>query len=90
MAEKTINNFQIPSYTEKADIPGMVRDNIENAEAILANIKGNLDALHDNMSGFDVVLTSMQSLLGTLSDELDEVNGVTAEEPNEVDSEAEE
>lgn len=72
MAEQTKNNFQIPDYTEKADIPGMVRGNIENAEKILGEIKGNISA-------FDLVLSSMQTTLGTLSDELDEVNGVTAE-----------
>lgn len=90
MAEKTKNNFQIPLYTEKADIPGMVRENVENAEEILKNINTNLTNLQSNMSGFDMALRSMTSLLGTLSDELDEANGVTAEESNEVDSEAEE
>lgn len=71
----TENNFQIPEYTEKADIPGMVRGNIENAEKILKNIDDSLSSLANNVSSFSTSISSMQALLGTLSDELDAVNG---------------
>lgn len=80
MPEKTKNNFQIPEYTDAADIPGMVRGNMENAEKILEAINKTLSDLQVNVNSFDSALQVLQSTLGTLSDELDKANGETVEE----------
>ena len=79
MAEVTEKGFNIPNYTDTADIPGMVRDNINNAEGILSEINQNLSDLSANISSFELTLAVMNQTLGAISDELDEVNGVNEE-----------
>lgn len=79
MAEVTEKGFNIPNYTDTADIPRMVRDNINNAEGILSEINQNLSDLLANISSFELTLAVMNQTLGAISDELDEVNGVNEE-----------
>ena len=38
MATTTEKGFQIPGYADKADVPGMVKDNVETAEEHLKAI----------------------------------------------------
>lgn len=70
MAEKTEMGFTIPEYLDIANIPGMVNDNVVNAEKCIKEILKNVSSL-------DAALQVMNNILGVLSDELDDVNGVS-------------
>lgn len=48
-------DMSIPDYTEKADIPCLVRENVENAEELLEAINSGIIQLQNNMSGFDIL-----------------------------------
>ena len=79
MAENTKNGFTIPTYAEKADVPGVIRENVQTAEEIIAARYNTIQNLASQLSAFDLTLSVMQSTLGTISSELDEVNGVNEE-----------
>ena len=79
MAENTKNGFTIPTYAEKADVPGVIRENVQTAEEIIAAMYNSLQNLASQLSAFDLTLSVMQSTLGTISSELDDVNGVNEE-----------
>lgn len=42
MATTTEKGFKIPGYADKADVPGMVKDNVETAEQHLKAFKINV------------------------------------------------
>lgn len=79
MAETTERGFNIPGYNEKADVPGVIRENVQTAEEIIAAMYNSLQNLASQLSSFDLTLSVMQSTLGTISSELDDVNGVNEE-----------
>lgn len=79
MAENTKNGFTIPAYVEKADVPGVIRENVQTAEEIIAAMYNSLQNLASQLSAFDLTLSVMQSTLGTISSDLDAVNGVNEE-----------
>lgn len=79
MATTTEKGFQIPGYADKADVPGMVKDNVETAEEHLKAISKSMSDISSNINSLDSTLQIMNAQLGTMSETLDEVNGVTEE-----------
>ena len=79
MATTTEKGFKIPGYADKADVPGMVKDNVETAEQHLKAISKSMSDIPSNINSLDSTLQIMNTQLGTMSDMLDELNGVTEE-----------
>ena len=74
---KTTSGFEIPEYTDKADIPTLAENYAQTAEGALSKIAENLNQIGEQVSSFSGAIAEMQSNLGALSTALDEVNGVT-------------
>lgn len=51
MATTTEKGFQIPGYADKADVPGMVKDNVETAEEHLKAISKSMSETLDEVNG---------------------------------------
>ena len=72
MATTTEKGFKIPGYADKADVPGMVKDNVETAEQHLKAISKSMSDISSNINSLDSTLQIMN-----ITDMLDELNGVT-------------
>ena len=79
MATTTEKGFKVPWYADKADVPRMVKDNVETAEQHLKAISKLMSDISSNINSLDSTLQIMNAQLGTMSEALDEVNGVTEE-----------
>jgi hypothetical protein len=56
MATTTEKGFQIPGYADKADVPGMVKDNVETAEEHLKAISKSMSDISSNINSLDSTL----------------------------------
>lgn len=79
MATTTEKGFKVPGDADKADVPRMVKDNVETAEQHLKAISKSMSDISSNINSLDSTLQIMNAQLGTMSEALDEVNGVTEE-----------
>ena len=57
----------------RADVPGMVKDNVETAEQHLKAISKSMPDISSNINSLDSTLQIMNTQLGTMSDRLDEL-----------------
>ena len=72
---KTTSGFEIPEYTDKADIPTLAENYAQTAEGALSKIAENLNQIGEQVSAFGEAIAEMRAVVGALSDELDAVNG---------------
>ena len=59
MATTTEKGFKIPGYADKADVPGMVKDNVETAEQHLKAISKSMSDISSNINSLDSTLQIM-------------------------------
>ena len=76
MTTTTEKGFKVPGYADKADVPRMVKDNVATAEEHLKAIAKSMSDISSNINSLDATIQIMNTQLGTMSDMLDEVNGV--------------
>ena len=72
----TEKGFKVPGYADKADVPRMVKDNVATVEEHLKAIAKSMSDISSNINSLDATIQIMNTQLGTMSDMLDEVNGV--------------
>ncbi len=68
MAKTTNRGYIIPEYQDLAAIPAMIEANVQQTELFCERVDTAI-------SSFDATIQSMSTLLGTLTNELDAVNG---------------